>query len=167
MADESNDNTTTDALAALYGPGRDPQTGRFTKDHTFSVQHGMFSSRDLLRLQDDIEVPLSAAVSDEGGDVPVRKRQLLEARMRLWRRFVQADNLLELRGVTDGKGRLRLAHLQRLEGLAASILAYDRLLGLARKPRDANTLESYIAEKYGHRATATAAPTTDERPDAR
>ena len=170
MADEPNDQTTGRAVAHIYGPNRDADTGRFAPNHTASVKHGAFSERDLLCLREEIESALAATLVDEGGadNVPVRKRLLLENRMRLQRRFAQADNLLELRGVTDAKGRLRLAHLQRLEGLAAAIIAHDRLLGLARKPRDVDTLEAYIAQKYGKRPSEAAvpAPATDERSDA-
>lgn len=138
-------------LASPYGPERDVATGRFAPNHTASVKHGLFSARDLAGLDERIATLTAAAVADMGGEeaVPVRVRLMLETRFRLQRRLEQVDAAIEVKGITDGKGKLRAAWLQRLEGLAASIRALDAQLGLKRQAKRIGTLESHIREKYG------------------
>jgi hypothetical protein len=51
--------------------------------------------------------------------------------------------------MTDKSGKLRVAWLQRLEGLVASAIRIDTLLGLERRARKTNELAAYTQEKYG------------------
>jgi hypothetical protein len=91
---------------------------------------------------------------DEGdtSEVPTRRRALLNYRARLHRRILQLDTAIELRGLFDKRGKVRLAWLQRLEGLIAAAKGLDSLLGLERRQKRIPTLDEFLAQ----RATRTA-----------
>lgn len=147
---EIGDTPAAAGLASPYGPERDATTGRFAANHTASVKHGLFSERDLAGLNERIQAQTSQAIADMGGErnVSVRARLLIETRFRLQRRLEQVDAAIEVKGITDGKGKLRAAWLQRLEGLAAAIRAIDAQLGLKRQARRVGTLEEHIRTNY-------------------
>lgn len=136
--------------------------GRWLPGNAGALQHGLFSeqARQFAALRDEAAAFLEAAVSDEGGrDVPARRRALLEYRARVHRRIVQLDATLDVRGMTDSKGKLRVAWLQRLEGLVATATALDRLLGLERRARRVGDVDpEAVIARYRRPPAPLAAP---------
>jgi hypothetical protein len=102
-----------------------------------AATHGLFSERDLARLQAEVEAFLANSLTDDGGEseVPTRRRTLHEYRARVHRRIRQLDAALEVRGLFDRRGKLRVAWLQRLEALINTAKGIDSLLGLERRQR--------------------------------
>lgn len=118
-------------------PGRD-DLGRFAPGNYEAVTHALRAAAlppQLAHLDAEIAAWMGAALADEGNldELSARRRALLENRGRIQRRIVQLDAALELRGLMDRRGRLRVAWLQRLEGLVNQARALDALLGLERK----------------------------------
>lgn len=148
---QTRDGALDGALASPYGPERDAATGRFAPNHTVSVKHALFSARDLAGLDDRIRTLTDESIADMGGpeNVSTRARLLIENRLRLQRRIEQVDAALEVKGVMDGKGKLRAAWLQRLEGLIATAKAIDAQLGLQRQPKRMGTLDEHLKKNYG------------------
>lgn len=141
--------------------------GRWLPGNAGALQHGLFSeqARQFAALRDEAAAFLEAAVSDEGGrDVPARRRALLEYRARVHRRIVQLDATLDVRGMTDGKGKLRVAWLQRLEGLVATATALDRLLGLERRARRVGDVDPEAVIARYRRPPAPYAPAASPSP---
>lgn len=138
------------ALADPNAPQRDA-LGRLLPGHTLTFQHGEDSARVLASLQAEVAAFVEGALVDEGdaSEVSTRRRSQIEYRARLHRRIVQLDAALEQRGLFDKKGKLRVQWLQRLAGLIDTAKAIDSLLGLTRRPKKINDLDSYVREKYG------------------
>jgi hypothetical protein len=129
-----------DAPAAPSGD-RDGQ-GRFLPGRNLGTMHALRAAGDRLppelqHLQAELEEFMTSAVSDEGGDAEIstRRRALLTYRARLHRRIGQLDGALELHGLIDRRGRLRVAWLQQLAQLIGAARALDGLLGLSRHPK--------------------------------
>jgi hypothetical protein len=91
---------------------------------------------------------MASVVADEGDpeDVPARRKSLLEYRGRIHRRIVQLDTALELRGLIDKRGKLRVAWLQQLSSFITTAKSLDQLLGLARKAKRVPTLAELMSE---------------------
>jgi hypothetical protein len=145
---EPHSDRVSEPSAAPNGLGRDPRTGRFTTGAVASVRHGLFSDRDLAGLNADVARFIAGSISDDGGDdnIPTRRRADLEYRARLHRRIVQLDNAFEAKGLFDGRHKLRVGWLQRLEGLIATAARLDGMLGLERRQRRVPTLAEVLSD---------------------
>lgn len=126
--------------------------GRFSHGHTASIQHGLNTDRlppEFEFLRQEVNAFMAACLSDEGGqeEISHRRRALLEYRARLHRRIAQLDTALETRGLFDKRGKLRVAWLQRLEGLIASAKGIDSTLGLARRTKRVPSLAEVLGEE--------------------
>jgi hypothetical protein len=79
------------------------------------------------------------ALVDEGEreeDIPARRRSQVQYRAVLHRQILMLDAALRVHGVFDRRNKLRVAWLQRLEGLIGRAESVDRFLGLARRQRN-------------------------------
>jgi hypothetical protein len=109
----------------------------------------------------DVSDFVAGCLVDEGDpDVPTRRRALLDYRARLHRRILQVDALIEGRGIADRRGKLRLAWLQRLEGLITTAQRLDMALGLARRSKPVDTLDSIARSIAASRTERPAEATT-------
>jgi len=127
------------------------EDGRLLPGHTLTLQHGLDAERvapPYAALQAEI---LAKSIEDDGGaaEIPARRLAQHEYRALLHRKIAQLSDALDARGMTDKSGKLRVAWLQRLEGLVASAIRIDTLLGLERRARKTNELAAYTQEKYG------------------
>lgn len=133
--------------------GKDGQrdaNGRFLPGNRVATNHGLHSSElpgDLSVLRAEVEAFLAAALVDEGdlSDLPERRKALLEYRARLHRRILQLDGALELRGLTDKRGKLRVQWLAQLSNLIAAAQRIDALLGLKKRPKRIASLAEVLA----------------------
>ena len=125
------------------GMDRDPKTGRFLVGHKVSVAHGLCTDRQLPGWEDDPTF-LPNALADQGDDLPTRVRAQLEYRALIHRDIRRLSYALATRGVFDGKGRLRERWLARRDGMIATALRIDQLLGLARKPKVVESPEAWV-----------------------
>jgi len=101
----------------------------------------------------DVSDFVAGCLVDEGDpDVPTRRRALLDYRARLHRRILQVDALIEGRGIADRRGKLRLAWLQRLEGLIATAQRLDMALGLERRSKRIASLDDVARDILARRA---------------
>jgi hypothetical protein len=89
---------------------------------------------------------LRGSLADEGADPATRVRNALERGAILTGQFTSLAAALEVHGLFDRRGRLRVSWLSTLESLANALLAIDRLLGWERKTRDINALDVSPAE---------------------
>ena len=116
------------------------------------LRHALRSDRwpeALSVLRDEVAEFTQAALVDEGdvNDVPARRLALLGYRARLHRRILQLDAALELRGLIDRKGKLRVGWLQQLTGLIERARSIDTTLGLQRRAKPVETLQEYLARR--------------------
>lgn len=134
---------------ALDAPQRD-ERGRLLPGNSIRASHGLFSERDLANLRAEVQDWLARALVDEGGELEVttRRRALLEYRARLHRRIAQLDNALEVKGLFDKRGKLRVAWLQQLTGLINGAKALDQVLGLARRLKRVPSLDEHVTTRY-------------------
>lgn len=114
--------------------------GRFLPGHSTRLVPGLHRDQwppELAALRDEIDDVLERMIADDGGagEISTRRRALLEDFARIQRRVTQLDSMLELRGLIDKRGKLRVAWLQRLEGLVATARALASMLGLQRTPK--------------------------------
>lgn len=138
-------------LENARGSDRCVRCGSLLAGNKAALSHGLRSAGlpvSLQHLRDEVAEFEHAALIDEGdGDaVTARKRSLIGYRARLHRRIVQLDDALELKGLLDGRGRLRASWLQQLQSLVTAAKAIDAMLGLERKQRRVPTLEEIIRE---------------------
>ena len=131
------------AQGASRPPGPRGPDGRVLAGNTLALTHGLRrrpqdppARRDpLAHLQPQVDAFVAGAIRDEGGgEIPTRRKSLLEYRARLHRRIVQLDEAIDGHGLLDRRGRLRATWLQRLESMMNTAKALDQLLGLARRP---------------------------------
>ena len=124
-----------------------------------ALQHTQRSDRwppELQVLRAEVEAFETAALVDEGdeAELPARRRALLGYRARLHRRILQLDGLLELRGLADKRGKLRVAWLQQLAGLIEKARQLDVTLGLERRAKRVPSLSEYLAQRNSRAARA-------------
>ena len=139
---------------------------RFRKGNGHAITHGLrarqgvqvspheseLAGQDLLPrsfefLNAELQSFLQECIRDEGGDisaVPRRRRSLLELRARIQRRALQLDTALEVHGLVDRRGKLRVHWLQRLEGLVNTAKALDSALGLERRREPIPTVDEFL-----------------------
>lgn len=144
---ETPDGETSETPSSPTLGDRDAR-GRFLPGNAAAWQHGLDGElpRELVVLNEQVSAFLAACLTDEAdaGDLPARRRALLDYRARLHRRILMLDAALELRGMTDTNGKLRAAWLQRLEGLINTARALDNQLGLERRAKAAITPLDWI-----------------------
>jgi hypothetical protein len=124
----------------LSGAGSIGPATVFPPGNFHAIQHALRSDRlppEFGHLAAELEEFIRGCLLDEGdeAELSTRRRSLLNYRARIHRRILQLDTALELQGLFDRRGKLRLMWLQRLEGLIAAAKGLDSLLGLDRKPR--------------------------------
>jgi hypothetical protein len=134
---------------APSAPVRDGR-GRFLPGNLAAVSHALRAETlppELAHLPAEIDAWMASVAADEGNpdDVSTRRRALLEYRGRLHRRVVQLDTALELRGLVDKRGKLRVAWLQQLSSLITTAKALDMVLGLERKARKVGTVSELLS----------------------
>jgi hypothetical protein len=131
-------------------PARDPETGRFLPGNLAAVQHALRTDRlppEFAHLAEEVQAFVEASLVDDGGrdNVPHRRQSLHAYRARVPRRIVQLDAAIEVRGLFDKRGKLRVAWLQQLQGLIRTAQGIDSLLGLDRRARPVGGLQAAIA----------------------
>ncbi|MEO8520043.1 MAG: hypothetical protein ABI603_01695 [Acidobacteriota bacterium] len=132
-------------------PQRDPKTGRYLLGNFGAVQHALRTDRlppEFAHLAEEVAEFCEGSITDDGGleNVGRRRQALHEYRARVHRRVAQLDAALEVRGLFDQRGKLRVAWLQQLQQLVNCAKGIDSLLGLERRARDVSVgLADYIA----------------------
>lgn len=129
------------------GTDRDPLTGRFAPGNAIARTHGLYASAIARALADERQAFLAASLTDDGGEaeVPTRRRSLHEYRARLHIHICALSDAIERHGLFDRRGRLRVAWLQRVEGLIATAQRIDGTLGLARRAKPVPSLAEALA----------------------
>jgi hypothetical protein len=137
--------------AVPSAPARHPETGRFLPGNFAASQHGLRADRlppEFVHLAAELAEFADASIADDGGAeaITMRRRSLHSYRARIHRRIAQLDGAIELRGLFDKRGKLRVAWLTQLQGLIRTAQGIDALLGLSRRakqlesrPEDYNT----------------------------
>ncbi len=92
---------------------------------------------------------LEASLTDDGGReaIPARRLSQHEYRAALHLQILRLNAALELHGLFDRRGRLRVVWLTRLESLMREARAFDQSLGLTRRPKQVS-LEQYVERTY-------------------
>ena len=135
--------------SAPNASGRDAR-GRFLPGNLAAVTHALRTDRlppEFAQLAQELEDFMAASITDDGGasEVPARRRSLHEYRGRIHRRILQLDAAIELRGLFDKRGKLRVAWLQQLQSLINAAKGIDSLLGLERRQRPVTSLADLMA----------------------
>lgn len=125
-----------DAISGTNAP-RD-RRGRLLPGAKLARTHGLYTAADLERMRGEIEIFRQASVEDDGGETEVATRRLsLHAyRARIHRRIEQLDDAIEVRGLFDNRGKLRVAWIGKLESLIGAARSIDQTLGLERRGRN-------------------------------
>lgn len=121
----------------MFGPGN----GR-------AVKHGLY----LRSAAEEIAAVLESYVVDEGGlsEVPARRLDLLRVTAKTQRHFDRLSDTLDTLGMFDKRGRLRVSWLQRIEGLANTLVRLNSTLGLTRQAKSvtlADIIDQHEREK--------------------
>jgi hypothetical protein len=114
------------------------------------LQHSMRTERwppGLEVLRDEVAAFMAGCLVDEGdaADVPTRRLSLLSHRARIERRIIQIDARLEQAGLTDKRGKLRVAWLSQLQSLINTAKSLDQLLGLERRQKRVPSLQEVMS----------------------
>ena len=110
-----------------------------------SRRHGLYAALSGAIADERAEF-LVASLTDDGGEIPTRRRSLHEYRARLHVHVVQLSDALERHGLFDRRGRLRVSWLQRFEALVGRAQAIDAVLGLSRRSRPVESARDIIRE---------------------
>ncbi len=143
------------AAPATPTPRERGADGQFLPGNRAAVTHGLYAAGDVpaefAHLQAEVRQFVAEALVDEGdvAQIPARRLALIEYRARLHRRIVQLDAALELRGLTDSSGKLRVAWLQQLQSLMNAAKGIDSLLGLQKRTKKVTSLQEHVSERYG------------------
>jgi hypothetical protein len=135
--------------AAPSAPARDAH-GRFQPGNLEALKHALRTDQvppEFATLSAEVEAFVAGCLVDDGDDVSTRRRSLLNYRARLHRRILQLDGALELRGLIDKRGRLRVSWLQQLQGLMGQAKAIDAQLGLDRRAKRVETIGEYAIQR--------------------
>lgn len=132
---------------------RTPNPGWFKLGNVNSVKHQLYTERDLQNLKAEVDALEAQSVADDGGEMEItaRRRSLHAYRARIHRRIIQLDNSLEARGLFDGRGKLRVVWISKLESLIATARAIDSLMGLGRRQKAVPSLSEYLDAKAQER----------------
>ena len=143
-------------------PDRDA-TGRFVKANGVAVTTGLRTGRAHRRevfevLDDEVRDFLDSSLADDGGraEIPTRRRSQHEYRAALHRQILLLNAAFEQQGLFDGRGRLRVVWLSKLESLMREARAFDQSLGLARRAKRVPSLDHYLTERYSGADTPSA-----------
>jgi hypothetical protein len=128
---------------------RDPVTGRLLPGNAIARRHGLYASRIAEELEAERVAFLEQSITDDGGlsEISIRRRSQHEYRARLHVHIAQLSSAIEQFGLFDGRGRLRTAWLQRLEGLMALARSIDASLGLERRQKRVDSFADAIAQE--------------------
>ena len=140
------------APSAPNAPDRDAATGRFLPGNLAAVTHALRTDRlppEFASLVAEVEDFVAAAIADDGGasEISHRRQSLHNYRARVHRRIAQLDTAIELRGLFDKRGKLRVAWLQQLQSLINTAKGIDSLLGLERRQKPLASPMDYLAGK--------------------
>lgn len=138
--------------AERHATDPDPCASGHTLPGAFmSTMHALKSSSDRLppefaHLAAELLEFEQASIADDGGAETVahRRRSPHGYRAPLHRRIVQLDSAMELKGLFDKRGKLRVPWLQQRQSLINRAKGIDSLLGLDRRPRKLQTLEQTL-----------------------
>ena len=130
------------------GTDRDA-VGRFQPGNQVARRHGLYAESMAEALVENRRAFEQQSVVDDGGEseVATRRRSLHTYRAGLHVHIEQLSGAIERFGLFDGRGRLRTAWLQRLEGLIARAQAIDTTLGLERRQRKVQTLDEVLSDE--------------------
>jgi hypothetical protein len=105
-------------------------------------------------LESQVREFFDGSLADDGGraDMPTRRVSQHQYRAVVHRQVLRLNTALEVHGLFDRRGRLRLAWLSKLESLMREARAIDGLLGLERRRR-VPTLEEYLKSTSDAEAT--------------
>ena len=139
-----------DARGKFLPGNRIGEICRFPPGNFAALQHSLRAANlppELAHLAADVEEFVAGCLTDEGNasDVSRRRASLIQYRARIHRRILQLDSMLELKGLVDKRGKLRVTWLQQLGNLVNTAKAIDSLLGLARKAKRIPTAAEYLA----------------------
>jgi hypothetical protein len=133
-------------------PPRDEKTGRFLPGNFAASQHALRTDRlppEFEHLAAELAEFAGQSIADDGGAeaISARRRSLHNYRARVHRRIAQLDAAIELRGLFDKRGKLRVAWLQQLQGLIRTAQGIDSLLGLERRSKAVagQSLQAFLA----------------------
>ncbi len=146
-------------------PDRDGK-GRFVKGNGVAVMTALRAGRanlpEVFRLlENQVSQFLTGSLNDDGGRAAIPTRRLSQHQYRagLHRQILRLNAALELHGLFDKRGRLRVVWLSKLESLMREARAFDASLGLTRRARNV-TLDEYLSTNY-KRASARTRTATD------
>jgi len=127
----------TPAAAVAMGRGSQLQPGNLV-----AFEHGLRSQTGNLppeqaELLEHLRNFYAESISDAGGvsETGVRERSTHHNRAIIQRSIHLLAAALETKGLFDKRGKLRIAWLQRLEGLVNTARQLDQLLGLERRQK--------------------------------
>jgi hypothetical protein len=134
--------------------GTNPQrcaNGHPLKGNFIAVQNALRTERlppEFAHLAAELEEFVTASITDDGGPDAIshRRKSLHGYRARLHRRVLQLDAAIELRGLFDKRGKLRVQWLQQLQSLMNAAKGIDSLLGLERRQKRIPDLADVLAE---------------------
>jgi hypothetical protein len=108
---------------------------RFKPGNAFGRRHGLYGrvSEALVAERQDF---LRRSLADDGSDVPVRRAARHDYRARVHVAIVALSDSIELHGLFDKRGKLRIHWLLRLEGLISTAQRLDAGLGDDRQARN-------------------------------
>jgi hypothetical protein len=149
---ETREATDAIALPDTTRTDRDPSTGRLLPGNAIARRHGLYASRVAEELEAERLAFVEQSINDDGGssEIAARRRSLHDYRGRLHVHIAQLSGAIEQFGLFDGRGRLRTAWLQRLEGLISLARSVDATLGLERRQKRVETFADAIAQEPAH-----------------
>jgi hypothetical protein len=116
-----------------------------------AIQHGLRSKQgglppEFAHLAADIDAFVQGSLADEGGaaEVSVRRLAQINYRARLHRRILQIDAAIELHGLFDKRGKLRVAWLSTFLSFVNTAKSQDQMLGLERRPKRVQSLAEVL-----------------------
>ena len=130
-------------------------TGRFVTANGAAITTGLRTHRahrpEVFEVQDgQVRDFLESSLADDGGraEIPTRRHSQHEYRALLHRQILRLNAALEQQGLFDGRGRLRVVWLSKLESLMREARAFDQSLGLARRAKRVPSLDTYLTDRY-------------------
>jgi hypothetical protein len=114
-------------------------------------------------LQEQVDAFIRGSLLDDGGDgddeIPTRRRAHHGYRGRIHRRILQVDEAIQMYGLFDRRGKLRVGWLTTLQALVSTAIKIDVLLGLQRRPRKIESPIEWLTRRAAEAAEARAART--------